>query len=274
MKLHAIAIVTMMAALAEGHLSAADGKAHRCGPLAELRVLEGRPVVDCVFVNGHGPYRFLVDTGTNVNLIETSLARTIGMKATFQVDLASSIGKTPTAGSDGNEVVIDSVKAGGQKFLFSGMEAIHHLSSDIQGVLGQWFLSQFDYMLDLRGKRLHFGKQNRTGTRTSFEMINARPVISTSLGALALDSGASRLVLFGVQPDIGSSFKAELRTVAGSRQIGMVSGKPLVIQGRKIWGGDAVAIPEGSEPGVDGLMPLSLFKTIYVCNSEGYVVFE
>jgi hypothetical protein len=35
-----------------------------------------------------------------------------------------------------------------------------------------------------------------------------------------------------------------------------------------------VAIPNRSEPGVDGLMPLSSFKTIYECNSEGYVVFE
>ena len=264
----------MMAALAEGHLSAADGRAHHCGPVAELRVIEGRPVVDCVFVNGHGPYRFLIDTGTNVNLIETGLARTVGMKATFQVDLASSIGKTPAAGSDGNEVAVGPVKAGGQKFLFSGMEAIHHLSSDIRGVLGQWCLSQFDYMLDLRGKRLLFGKQDRNGTRASFEMINARPVISTSLGALALDSGASRLVLFGVQPDIGAGFQAELRTVAGSRPIGLVSGKRLVIAGRRIWGGDAVAIPERSEPAVDGLMPLSLFKTLYVCNSEKYVIFE
>lgn len=28
------------------------------------------------------------------------------------------------------------------------------------------------------------------------------------------------------------------------------------------------------EAGVDGLLPLGLFKTVYVCNSEGYVVFE
>ena len=39
-------------------------------------------------------------------------------------------------------------------------------------------------------------------------------------------------------------------------------------------GGDAVAIPDRSEPGVAGLMPLSLFRTVYVCNSERYIVFE
>src|SRR5690348_16225663 len=102
-------------------------------------------------------------------------------------------------------------------------------------------------------------------------MINARPVVSTSLGDLALDSAAARLTLFGVRSDVGGDFKGELRTVAATQKIGLVSGKPLVIDGRKIWDRDAVAIQNRPEPGVDGLLPLGLFKTVYVCNSEGYV---
>jgi hypothetical protein len=66
---------------------------------AKMQVRDGRPVVDGVFVNGHGPYRFLVHTGSNVNLIETGIAWKIGMNATFQVDLASSAGKTQTPGA-------------------------------------------------------------------------------------------------------------------------------------------------------------------------------
>lgn len=240
-----------------------------------LRVQEGRPIVDCVFVNGHGPYRFLVDTGSNVNLIDSNLARAIGMSATFQVDLASATGTIPTPGSDGNDVALDAVKADGQKFLYSGLETIHKFSPDIQGVLGQWFLSQFDYTLDLRGKRIEFGKQqDRNGTRIQLRMINGRLAVSTSLGDLILDSGAARIVLFGVEPDIGLGGKREWRTVAGSQEVGLVSTKPLVIEGRTIWRGDAVAIPNRSEPGVDGLMPLSLFKAIYVSNSDGYIIFD
>ena len=33
-------------------------------------------------------------------------------------------------------------------------------------------------------------------------------------------------------------------------------------------------MPSQTEPGVDGLLPLVFFKVIYVCNSEGYAVFE
>jgi hypothetical protein len=214
-----------------------------------------------------------VDTGNNVNLIETGLARKIGMNPTFQIDFASAAGKTPMPGSDGNEVALDPVKAGGQKFLFSGLEAIHSDSPDVQGVLGQWFLSGFDYLVDLRDKRLEFGKQDPNGTRAPFTMPNGRMAISTSLGDLVLDSGASQLVLFGVEPDGGYGGKSFVRTLAGSQAVGMVSRK-LIIEGRNVWHGDAVTMPSRTEPGVAGLLPLGLFRAIYVCNSGGYVVFE
>jgi hypothetical protein len=247
------------------------------GPLlgeVKCKVRDGRPIVDGVFVNGHGPYRFLLDTGTNVNLIETGIAKKIGMNATFQVDLASAAGKVPASGSDGNKVALDPVKADDQKFVFSRLDAIHDVSADVQGVLGQWFLARFDYTLDLRDKYLEFGRRARAGTRSPFKLINARAVVPTSLGDLVLDSGAARLTLFGVRPNTGAGLMSEMRTVAGSQQIGPVPGKLLVIEGRKVWYGDAVAIPNRTEPGVDGLLPLSFFKAIYVCNSERYVVFE
>ena len=245
-------------------------------PPRKVRMLvrDGHPIVDGVYVNGNGPYRFLVDTGTNVNLIGSSLAQSIGLTASFRTEFASPTGLTIARGSDGIEVQLDRVKADNQKFLFSGMDAIHNRWTDIQGVLGQWFLSGFDYTLDLRGKQLVFGKQDQIGTRTPFTMPNGRMAISTSLGVLILDSGADRLVLFGVQPDSGPGLKVELRTLAGSQQTGMVFGKQLTIEGQKIWHGDAVTIPNLTEHGVAGLLPLGLFRVLYVCNSKSYVVFE
>jgi hypothetical protein len=192
------------------------------------------------------------------------------MNPTFQVDLASSTGKTQTAESDGNEVSLDTVRANDQKFLLTGLEAIHKLDPDVRGVLGQWFLGRFDYTLDLRAKRLDFGKQDPAGTRTASTMLNGRTVISSSLGKLVLDSGAARLILFGATADGGGT--GYVKTLTGSQAIGTASRK-LSIEGREVWHGDAVTMP-GSEPEISGLLPLGLFKRVYVCNSEGYVVFE
>ena len=85
-------------------------------------------------------------------------------------------------------------------------------------------------------------------------MINGRLAVPTSLGDLIVDSGAARLVLFGVEPDGGFGDKREWRTVAGSQKVGIVFGKDLIIEGRKVWRGDAVAIPSQAEPEVAGLL--------------------
>lgn len=239
----------------------------------KMQVRDGHPVVYAVYVNGHGPYRFLLDTGSNVNLMETELAQSIGLNASYRTELASSTGVTVVPGSKGIEVSLDSRKAEGQEFLFMRL-AFHDRWPDLQGVLGQQFLWHFDYMLDLKGKRLVFGKQDPAGTRVPFRMINGRPAIGTSLGQLVLDSGADRLVLFGVKADLRLGDHGQMLTFTGSQKIGMTNGKLLTIEGRKIWRGDALAIPNRSESEVDGLMPLSLFKVIYFCNSEGNVVFE
>jgi hypothetical protein len=237
-----------------------------------LLVREGRPFADGVYVNGNGPYRFLVDTGTNTNLIESRLAKKIAMRTTFSEIVESSVGKTSMPGSNGNVVELGPVRAEQQRFQYSDLDALHMVWPDIRGVLGQAFLSRFDYTLDLRGKQLEFGKQDRNGNRSQFRLQDGRSAIATSLGDLVLDSGASRLVLFGVVPGAGAQMR-DMLTLAGSKSVRMISSR-LAIAGRDVWRGDAVAIPALTEAGIAGLMPLSVFNSVYICNSERYVVFD
>ena len=237
----------------------------------KLQILEGRPLVEGVYVNGHGPYRFLLDTGANVNLIETSVARRIGMKTTFEDTVESSIGKARFPGSENNTIDLGDVRADHQKFQYSDLDTLHILSPNIQGVLGQQFLSAFDYLIDVRGKRLEFGKQEPRGSRTQFQSLDGRNAVSTSLGYLVLDSGAPNVMLFGVRGAMGD--RRDVLTLTGSQSAGMVARK-LTIEGQNVWRGDAVAIPGEGESGIAGLMPLSLFKAVYVCNSQGYIEFE
>ncbi len=236
-----------------------------------MLVREGRPFVDGVYVNGQGPYRFLIDTGANMNLIEANLARKIAMQTTFSDVVESAAGKTSMPGSDGNVVELGPVRAEQQRFQYSDLDALHLVWPDIRGVLGQAFLSGFDYTVDLRGKQLEFGKQERSGNRSQFRLQDGRTAIPTSLGDLVLDSGAPRVVLFGVNSGFGQM--RDMLTLAGSTSVRMIASK-LAIAGRDVWRGDAVAIPGQAEQGVAGLMPLSVFNSIYICNSERYVVFK
>jgi hypothetical protein len=236
-----------------------------------MRVVEGRPVVDGVYVNGHGPYRFLVDTGTTMNVLEPALAKEAGLKATFRTELASSLGVMVVGGGEGVTLTLAGVRADNQKFLISKMELVGRLSSNIQGILGQCFLSRFDYSLDMRRKQLVFGKQERDGLRTALQGLYERMVVATSLGNMVLDSGAAQLVLFGLEAV--NNGQTLMHTLSGFSQVGMIP-RQLSIEGRRVWAGQAVAIPRQEEPGVAGLLPARLFRTVYVCNSEHYLIFE
>jgi hypothetical protein len=237
----------------------------------KLEVREGCPVVDGVYVNGHGPYRFLLDTGTQLNHLDPKLAKSIGLKATLRVDVISAFAVAQAPAAEGIEIALESVRAGGQRMVFSDLETVHRLGFDIKGVLGQEFLSRFDYLLDLRAKLLEFRKQDHAGTRAEFQTIHGQQAVSTSLGWLLLDSGTAWVVLFGIEAAPRTS---DILTLAGSSKAGIVPHKPLIIEGRIIRYGELVAVHGDKETGVAGLLPVSLFKSVYVCNSEGYVVLD
>jgi hypothetical protein len=265
MKLTANAV---MIALSVSHLCAAGNKIADCGSEIRMRVLDGRPVIDCVYLNGQGPYRFLVDTGTQINLVESSLARKAGLKPTFAANVASPLGTTSVSGTEGIEVAIGAAKAAGQRFLFSDMEDIQRFSRGIQGLLGQEFLSHFDYLLDFAKARLTFGAVNMEGTHLPLAMTHGVPSVATSLGVLLLDSGAGQLVLFGA----GDGTR-RISTASGFAYMGSSAGGELVIAGRTVQYGKALTVLRKNEK-VDaaGLLPVRLFQAVYVCNSEGYLV--
>jgi hypothetical protein len=237
----------------------------------KLEVRDGRPFVKGVYVNGHGPYRFLIDTGANMNVIEGDLAQKLGMSATFEDLVESALGKVSMPGSDENVVELGRVRAENQRFQFSTLESLHTVWPDVKGILGQSFLACFDYRMDLKHRTLEFGKQEPAGKRTPFRLLQGRTTLSTSLGNLVVDSGAARLLLFGVTPEDGEQMP--MLTMTGSRNVGTVT-RQLLIEGRDIWRGDAIALPGRPEPGISGLMPISFFKSVYICNSEGYIVLE
>src|SRR5215472_6792745 len=201
-----------------------------------VQIRDGRPVVDRVYVNGQGPYKLLLDTGSTLNHLDLRLAKKIGLKETIHTTLTSATGVVRASGGTGIDVALDSVHEDNQTFLFAGLDAVQQTWPDVMGILGQEFLSHFDYTLDLRTKRLEFGKpEDSNGTRVPLSVVNGRLAVSTSLGELILDSGAARLTLFGVDGDTDLGGKRELRTVTGSQEVGMVFIKSLVVQGQTIW---------------------------------------
>jgi hypothetical protein len=47
-----------------------------------------------------------------------------------------------------------------------------------------------------------------------------------------------------------------------------------LVDGRTFWRGDAIAVRQPVETGAAGLLPISVFTTVYLCHSTGYVVLD
>ena len=105
----------------------------------KLTVLSGRPVIEGVYLNGQGPYRFLLDTGSQKNQVEAGLARKLGLAATFQRDLYTPSGPLHVQGGRVSQVALGSATAENQDFLFTNFDGIHALSPEIRESSGRNF---------------------------------------------------------------------------------------------------------------------------------------
>jgi len=242
-------------------------------PLAiPLQIRDGRPIVGGVYVNGRGPYRFLIDTGATLNHLDPRIARDLDLKPSFDTMLRSATGSIAASAVEDVQITVGPAQLDGQIVLLAGVDAVNQFAPGIDGVLGEAFLSRFDYLLDVRKRRLVFGGPDAVidGTRTPFSVADGRPVVVTNIGPLVLDSGAGLVVRFGVDALFESH---QMFTVAGSVNVGTVW-TTLSIDGRRIWNGEAAALPHPMEEGPAGLLPTSVFNRIFVCNSERYVILD
>ena len=93
-------------------------------PVVKLQVIFGLPIVNGVFLNGQGPYRFLLDTGEQSNEMDSNLASTLGLSPTFQTELHTPAGPSRVNGTQVGKVVLGSAEADGQEFLITGPDRL------------------------------------------------------------------------------------------------------------------------------------------------------
>ncbi len=237
----------------------------------DLHLASGRPVVDGVFLNGRGPFRFLIDTGAQTNQIDTEAARELGLEPTFQVEVVTATGSMMVPGATLANLSAGTAVAIGQEILFTPLGAIRSTASGVQGVLGQEFLSRFDYLLDFTNRRLILDSAiPKGGRRVNIEKVAGRPVIDTNHGRLVLDSGSDAAIVYRGFQGNGA---ARVTTHSGSASASMIAGFRVRIGGREYRPSKAAAVA-GASPGTDGILPANVFGSLFVSNSGGFVILD
>jgi predicted aspartyl protease len=218
-------------------------------------------VLNEVYLNGIGPFRMMIDTGNASSSLSPAAAQRLGLRPAYQVEQVTATGSTfiPAA-------IVQEVKAGG--VVDAGVEVMISTSRmrEVDGVLGQSWLSRHDYLLDYREKRLVLdGTPPLGGIRRALRQVDGRPAIEALVDGrhreLVLDSGAPAVVLFE---------RAAVRNTAmmftnnGSAPV--ESGWARIDERRM----KAVRV-NASEPQT-GLLGLSAFRAVYISNSEGFAM--
>jgi hypothetical protein len=261
-------------------------------PSLHVRIVQTHWVLVPVWIGDHGPFEFILDTGTNVSMLAPELAGRLRVRPSARVTLETVAGRrvVPYARlprvSLGHRVVddVEVVLTAPPELLARGVA--------VQGVLGQNVLSRLNFRIDYRTARLTFerlgesphppGHRIRTESHDGRLMVSATVLPAARTLRLVVDSGVPRLLVRDgllLTADIPAHREASGDVLAGtslgSITLRLAAVRQLTVGGLTLSNVPAAILP-GSTPlasgSADGLLPTSLFDWIFFDNREGSIV--
>lgn len=251
-------------------------------------------VVVQVVINETGPFDFIFDTGASSSVVDFALAKQLNLSPVESSSVLTVAGSKTVPRYRLDSLALGSKSVRNLTVLGSKLREIHAISAKIRGVLGQNFLSGFDYILNYRGKRIDFEDNGEftnalEGTRVPVERDRGRVLIVTQSSSLqkrasrlVLDSGASSIVVFkaasrdsDLEIDLDANGEIKALTIVGSQMILTGRLRKLQIGNEEFSGLPARLVNNraGAEwRSETGLVPASLFRAIYFNNSQNFVI--
>jgi predicted aspartyl protease len=258
----------------------------------QARLRDNYQLVVPVSVNGLEPLGFVLDTGTKTTLIDERLGRKLGLPVIARMPLTTFTGTVTVLIHRLDSISMGVASAKSLEVGCVDLHRVYSLDSTVQGVLGQDFLGRFDYLLDYRGRRVVLDRNGSIastleGERVPIERRDFRDHVhhGTELEGprqvhFMLDSGAQFTVVFE-GPAHNSGLRIQKEPGGGS--FANALGNRSIEVGRlsELRFGDAtmntvpVRLTRGRERErrwESGLLPTSLFRSVYISHSENYVV--
>ena len=251
-------------------------------------------IVASVTVNGSGPFDFEIDTGSTATVIDSDLARQLSLSLVDTSLMRTVTGLTTLPRYRLDSLTLGSRSARNLTVPCAELREIREINSKIRGVLGQDFLSAFNYILDYRSQCIEFEEEGEfantlQGARLPVErdggrvLIITQPVNPQKKGSkLVMDSGTSTIVVFKaasresdfeIELDLNNGFNTT--TVTGTETSSTGRLRKLQIGTEKFsW---LPVIVVDNRTAVDGrpengLLPTRLFRSIYFNNTQNFVI--
>lgn len=236
-------------------------------------------ITTSVFIGDRGPYRFVVDTGSQSTMIEPELAEELRLTPEFQVEMVNLHGSHFAPGTH-----LDSLRSGGRSLgrvevLFADVPEAKRLDPQVRGVIGANALGAADFLLSASEGRMQTGVMRPEGEAVPFDIVEGRIVVKGRMGkeslSFVLDSGASHMVLFRLPAVMLKTppVEATVRTLDGARSVAATTwSAELVFSGKlRLPTLPAAVVPRAGAP-VDGLLPVAAFQRVFVDQARREVV--
>jgi|SRR5450631_238666 len=258
-------------------------------------------IIVAVSVNNSGPYNFLLDTGTQLTMVDPTLAAELHLGTYGNAEVASVGIHAPASFAK-----LDSIRAGSQavtnqKVLVYDLRNLQASGLNIQGVLGEDFLEQFDMLIDnahsqlclddstaMRGEVKGQHVALLATAQTQSNALLPKPlIVSVRLSdgirplRLMLDSGTNVSYLYNTSEymALGLYRGASLHGGANAQR----TFTALPPQNVKIGSVELARVPFVTMAGAqkdrrtsdfDGLLTLGLFRRVFIDHTDHFAVLE
>jgi hypothetical protein len=221
----------------------------------------------------------LVDTGSQTSLIDLGLAAQLHLKPEFRVEIVTQNSTHSLPALKVNTLRIGRQRLGETEVVFHDLAEAKRLDPSIKGVLGLNGLAGVDFALLPRAGRLDLTSARPDGEVVPFRRVEDRIAVTARMGretlTLILDSGATSVVLFRTPEAMQKTppVPTTVATIEGARSVVPTcwTADMFFADGLRV-GTLPAAIVTRKATRVDGLLPASVFKTIYVDQIRSEVV--
>jgi len=269
------------------------------------RLVRDALIVIPVRINQAGPFDFMVDTGSQVTVIDPSLASELNLKAQGRVGLVSVVNFAQASATVLDTLEADSHVIEKSPAIVQDLRPIQAADPHIRGVLGESFLAHFDLFVDyghkllcldetsamrdsVRGERISFIRPQHPEDELPFL---ERLVVSVRLSGtgkqpilLQLDSGSDGPILYPgsdqpeVQALVQSATLQGANTTDAQRAFAVLPPQNMQIGNRILTHVSLVtpvAVAKNLPPQrEDGLLPTVLFQRVLISGRGHFVVFD
>jgi hypothetical protein len=284
-------------------VSTLSAETHCPGNVASVpfRLVNRHQMIVPVSINHAGPFSFLLDTGTQMTMVDPALAAALHLEATGKAEVASVGMQSAASFAEASFVEAGSHSVANHKVLVYELANLQATGLKIQGVLGEDFLEQFDMLIDnghgllclddsgamraeVKGSRIPLlGSPQRTDAALPKSLIvsvqlsdGMRPV------RLKLDSGSNANFLYNTSEymAMGLFRGASLHGGSGAAQKTFTALPP---QDVKIGPATLARVPFITLIGAqknshtsefDGLLTMGQFKRVFIDHADHFAVLD